>query len=169
MPTELLVQPEEEILVQTFYPVPSADDLQHLYDRIASRAFEIFEDNGSQDGRDLADWLQAEAEFVHPLHIGVTESPDTLTVRADVPGFKQEDLNIEVEPARVTISGSRETTKDSKDGKAVYTETCSNQILRVVDLPAKVDVQSVKTTVKDGVLELDLKKASPDKTDGTAQ
>jgi hypothetical protein len=49
--------------------------MHNLYDRIACRAYEIFDGNGRLAGRDLADWFQAEKEFLHPLHIEVSESP----------------------------------------------------------------------------------------------
>lgn len=35
---------------------------EELQDRIRERAFELYEQRGCQDGRDLDDWLQAEAE-----------------------------------------------------------------------------------------------------------
>jgi HSP20 family molecular chaperone IbpA len=134
-------------------------------DLVASRAFEIFEDRGRVFGHDLADWLQAEAEFLHPLHIEISESPETLNVRADVPGFTDKDLHINVEPRRITISGKREAKNESKTGKIIYSETCSDQILRVVDLPVAVVVKKATSRVKDGVLELDLPKAEPIKHD----
>jgi HSP20 family molecular chaperone IbpA len=41
----------------------------------------------------------------------------------------------------------------------IYTETHSDVILRVIDLPTAVDPAKAKTAVKDGVLELDLPKS----------
>jgi hypothetical protein len=35
---------------------------EELQDRIRERAFELYEQRGCQDGRELDDWLQAEAE-----------------------------------------------------------------------------------------------------------
>jgi HSP20 family molecular chaperone IbpA len=160
----LLTKPEPSL--QSEASAPLIENVDKLYDKIASRAFEIFEGNGQLFGLDVADWLQAEAEFLHPLHIAVAESPEAVTVRADVPGFKEEDLKIKVEPRRITITGKRETKKESSNKTIVYCETCADQILRVVDLPAAVDTKKAKTTVKDGVLELDLPKAEPDKLDG---
>jgi len=138
--------------------------MHNLYDRIACRAFESFDGNGRLAGRDLADWFQAEEEFLHPLHIEVSESPEALTVRAEVPGFKAKELEINVEPRRVTITGKRETKQESKSTKTIYSETCSDQILRVVDLPAAVQTDKVKAALKDGMLELDMPKAAPAKT-----
>ena len=136
-------------------------DMHNLHDNIARRAFEIFASNGRHIGHDLTDWLQAELEFLHPAYIEVSESPKALTVRADVPGFKEKDLDIEAKPRRVTIVGKRVTENESHTHKRIYSETSSDMILRVIDLPTAVDTAKVKTAVKDGVLELDLPKAEP--------
>jgi HSP20 family protein len=157
----LLEMPENSIQLEE--SGPCIEDVINLYDKIASRAFEIYEDDGRLLGHDLADWFQAESEFLHPLHIEVSETPAAFSLRADVPGFTEKELKINVEPRRVTITGERETKKESSNKKTIYSETCSDQILRVVDLPAAVDTNKATTTVKDGVLELELPKAEPDK------
>ncbi len=63
-----------------------------------------------------------------------------------------------MEPRRLTITGKRETNKEEKKGKTVYTETCSNQIFRVLDLPADVEPEKATTTLKNGMLQLTLPK-----------
>jgi HSP20 family protein len=135
------------------------EQMHDLRDCIARRAFEIFASRGEPIGLELADWLQAEMEFLHPAYIAISESPKSLTVRADVPGFKEKDIEVEVEPRRVTIAGKRVTQTGSHTHKRIYTETHSDVILRVIDLPTAVDPANAKTAVKDGVLELDLPKA----------
>ncbi len=137
------------------------EQMHDLRDCIARRAFEIFASRGERIGLELTDWLQAEMEFLHPAYIAISETPASLTVRADVPGFKEKDLEIEVEPRRVAIAGKRVTQNGSHNHKRIYTETHSDVILRVIDLPTAVDPAEVKTAVKDGVLELELQKAEP--------
>jgi len=78
-----------------------------------------------------------------------------------VQGFKEKDLEIEVEPRRVTIAGKRVTLRGTHTHKGIYSEVSADVILRVVDLPATVDAAKVKIAVKDSVLELDLSKAEP--------
>src|SRR5437667_12190964 len=68
--------------------------IQTLHDSIARRAYEIFESKGRTSGRDLEDWLQAESEFLHPVHVDVADSDDGLTVRAEVPGFRGDNLSV---------------------------------------------------------------------------
>lgn len=139
-------------------------EVEDLYNSITRRAFEIFENNGRMIGRDLEDWFQAESELLHPIHIDVAESNDALTVHAEVPGFKAEDLKLSLEGNRLTIAGKRETKEERKDEKTIYRERCSDQILRVIDLPAEIDAGKAVTTVKDGVLELKAPKTVPAKS-----
>ena len=138
------------------------DGIQEMFDSLARRAFSIFESNGLF-GRDLENWFQAEKELFHPAHLDVSETEQAYTVRAEVPGFTDKDIEINLEGQRLTISGKREKREERKDKKQVYSEMCSDQILRVVDLPGEVKAEAAKATLKDGILELELPKAAPAK------
>ena len=142
--------------------IEAVQDMKSLRERIAQRAFEIFADNGRHIGHELADWFQAEMEFLHPTHIQVRESADGFTVYADVPGFQEKDLQVKVEPQLITIAGKRESKKEPNNTKTIYTEMCSDQVLRVISLPSAVNTAKVRTTLTDGILEMDLPKAKPD-------
>jgi HSP20 family protein len=139
------------------------DGIKEMFDNLARRAFSIFESNGRRLGNELADWLRAETELFHPAHIQLAESGDGFTVRAEVPGFASKDLEINIEGRQLTISGKREKHQERKDKKTVYTETCSDHLLRTIELPADVNAEAAKGTLKDGILELELPKAAPAK------
>jgi len=134
--------------------------IQQTYDSIARRAFEIFDNNGRSLGNDLEDWFRAESELLHPVHLEIAESDDNLTVQAEVPGFSTKELEINVEPRRLTIAGKHEAQEESKKGKTIYSERCAKEILRVVDLPAVVDSSKVSAMLKDGLLKIELPKAA---------
>ena len=85
-------------------------------------------------------------------------------MRAEVPGFNAKDLEINVEPRPLTVSGKRETKEETKKGKTVYSELCANEILRVAELPAEIDTSKVNATLKDGILNIELAKAAAAKT-----
>ena len=76
-----------------------------------------------------------------------------------VPGFNEKELQVTMEPNRLTIFGKRESSKEEKKGKTTYSETCSNEVFRVVDLSIEVDTEKVTATVKDGILQLTMPKA----------
>jgi len=136
------------------------DRMNEVFNEISKRAFEIFDGNGRVFGRELDDWLKAEREFLHPVHIQLAESGESFELRAEVPGFSEKELEISVEPRRVTISGKRETSKEEKKGKSLYSETGCDQILRVVDLPVEVEADKVTATLKNGLLELTMPKVA---------
>jgi HSP20 family protein len=140
------------------------DQIQQTYDSIARRAFDLFNDNGRWLGHELDDWFRAESELLHPVHLEIAESDDSLTVRAEVPGFSTKELEINVEPRKLMISGKHEAQEESKKGKTIYSERCAKEILRVVDLPAEVDSSKVSATLKDGILNIELPKAAHAKT-----
>jgi hypothetical protein len=48
-----------------------SDDLsQEQLEKIRQRAYELYEARGREEGHDLDDWLQAEAEVVPTTHTG---------------------------------------------------------------------------------------------------
>jgi len=136
------------------------DRIQQTYGEIARRAFEIFDNNGKSLGHDLEDWFRAESELLHPIHLEIAESDANLTVQVEVPGFSTKELEINVEPRRLTIAGKHEAQEESKKGKTIYSERCAKEILRVVDLPAEVDSSKVSAILKDGILKMELPKAA---------
>jgi HSP20 family protein len=147
--------------VRLVKPADLSKRIQKLYDSIARRAFEIFENNGRVPGRELDDWLRAESELLHPMHIHLTESNEGFTVRAEVPGFKAEELEVSLDGSRLTITGKRESRAEWRDQRAILREHCSDQVLRAIDLPAPVDAERVNATLQDGVLTLEIPKAEP--------
>lgn len=140
------------------------DRMREMQETISRRAFELFEKGGKIFGRDLDDWFKAESELLHPVNISIEDTDEGLKVEAEVPGFKAEDLEVSVEPYRLTIAGKREAEKEEKKkGKTVYSERSAERILRVVDLPVKVNTENVSAVLKDGVLEFTMLKAVPAK------
>jgi HSP20 family molecular chaperone IbpA len=59
-------------------------------------------------GHDIDDWLCAESELLCPVLVEMEESEEQLTLRAQMPGFKAEEIEMSVEPHRVLISGRKE-------------------------------------------------------------
>jgi HSP20 family protein len=134
--------------------------MKETFDAVARRAFEIFERNGRGLGHDLEDWFQAERELLHPVYLDISETDSALTVELEVPGFTEKDIEVSVEPRRLTVTGKRESREEKRKGKTVYSEQRSNEILRTVDLPCEVDLahRAIKATYDQGVLTITLPK-----------
>jgi|ERR1700693_726098 len=136
------------------------DRINRVYDSISGRAFELFESNGGIFGRDWDDWFKAEAELLHPVHVHIGETDTAFSIRAEVPGFTAKELEVSIEPRRLVISGKRESKEEEKKRQTICCECRSNEILRVIELPAEVNASGVTATLINGVLELELPKAA---------
>lgn len=166
MATSVAVQRTEGKPV-TITPVENLmDRIDKMSQAITRRAYEIFEGNGRRCGHHLEDWCQAEMDMLHPVYVNIAEVEDSLEVKAEVPGFSEKEIEVSVEPRRLTITGKREaeTRTEEKKSKTVYSEICSNQIMRIVDLPASVDAEKATATLKNGVLQLTMPKTAGAKT-----
>jgi len=128
---------------------------------LARRAYEIFESRGRRAGHDQEDWLRAELELLHPARVEISMTPQGLMLRAEVGGFAASELQVSVEPWRVTIVGERRRTGTRTAGKTIYSERRSERVLRFVDLPVAVDPSRATATFKAGVCELSLPRAAP--------
>jgi HSP20 family molecular chaperone IbpA len=137
------------------------DRMKETFDVIACRAFELFERNGRQVGHDLEDWFQAEKELLHPAYLNISETDAALTVEFEAPGFTEKDIQVSVEPRRLTVTGKRESLEEKKKGKTVYSEQRCNEIFRTVDLPCEVDPtpRAIKAIVDRGIVTITLTKS----------
>ena len=137
------------------------DQMKELSQSVARRAYEFFEARGRELGHDLDDWIRAESELLRRVPVEITESDDQLTVRAEVPGFSADEVQVSVEPRRLVISGKSARWAEQKSEGVVYTERRSNQFCRALELPAEVDPARAGASLKDGVLELTLPRVAP--------
>jgi HSP20 family protein len=77
-----------------------------------------------------------------------------LIVRAEVPGFKPEEIDIQAEGGRLTISGKHEESSEEKGKEFVRRERRYGAFSRTMTLPDGVDPKKIKATTADGVLEI---------------
>jgi HSP20 family protein len=135
-----------------------SERIERLYEAISRRAYELFERDGRVHGNDVRHWTEAEREFLQPLAVKIEQTEGEIVLHAEVPGFASSDLEVSVEPRRVTISGKHESRNESKDGEAEYVEQRSDEIFRSLELPSEVNAIKVTATLKDGVLKIVLPK-----------
>jgi HSP20 family protein len=88
--------------------------------------------------------------------IDVVRKNGSIVVRADVPGMKPEEIEIEVQDDILTISGEHEETKEEKDEeeRVVRSERHFGSFSRSISLPRDTDPDEITATCKDGVLEV---------------
>jgi HSP20 family protein len=82
-------------------------------------------------------------------------------LKAEMPGFKKEDIDIDVQDNAVAISGETGWKYDKKEQEYICKERACKSFYRMVDLPEEVDVNAVTASLNDGVLEIYLPKKAP--------
>ena len=87
------------------------------------------------------------------------DTGDELVLTADMPGVAEQDIDITIENDILTL---RAQSKRSVPAgyKPVRTERAQLQLVKQIELPVRVDADSVAATLVDGVLELKLPKAA---------
>lgn len=109
-------------------------------------------------GRDpLGKRLEEFGKDLYLPDIEVVEKDGTMTVRADLPGIKKEDITIEVTTNSLVIKGERR--KEEKEEREGYyrSERSYGSFYRSVPFRDGVEADDATATFKDGVLEVTLK------------
>jgi HSP20 family protein len=86
--------------------------------------------------------------------LNVYEEGDQLTVEAQLPGIKSDDLDINVEQGVLTISGQTTSHEERKERNYFVREHKSGRFSRSLRLPATYDAEHCTASFEDGVLRL---------------
>ena len=86
------------------------------------------------------------------------QSKDNIFAVVELPGMRKEDIEISLQDEVLIISGERKE-ETIQENDATRTERCTGKFRRTITLPARVDVNKVSATYKDGVLTVTLPKA----------
>jgi len=133
---------------------------RQINERIASRAYELFESSGFTHGHDREDWVRAESEILVNVPVDITETEGALTIRAEVAGFDGKDIEVRVAPRSLCIIGQRHESPRRHEGKIVYSERSAAEIFRVLELPSEISPDKVTAKVSEGLLVIKLSKVA---------
>ena len=95
---------------------------------------------------------------VFPL-VNITESKESFILRAELPGVKGEDLDIQATGKNISLSGERQIASEGENIKYHRREREAGKFSRIVSLPGEIDSDKVKANLTDGVLTVVMPKA----------
>ena len=121
-----------------------------MLERFADEIDSVFTDFGFGRGRGL---LRGRGDMWSP-QVEVYQQNNELVVRADLPGLRKEDINVDVTEHGITISGERRQEQESERGGIYRSERSYGSFSRVIPLPDGAIVDQAKATFRDGVLEI---------------
>lgn len=91
--------------------------------------------------------------------VDIYEEKDKITVRAELPGMRKEDIEVTVVGDTLTISGERKQEEERKEGETYRSERYLGRFQRSIALPTEVDPNKVQANYKDGVLTVNVAKS----------
>jgi len=90
--------------------------------------------------------------------VDILETEDAVTLKADLPDIKTEDIDIRVENGAMTLRGLRKFEKDEKVKGYHRIERSYGEFVRSFAVPPTVETDKVAAEYKNGVLTITLPK-----------
>ena len=90
--------------------------------------------------------------------VDIIETEDAITLKADLPDVRIEDIDIRVENNTLSIRGHRKFEKDEKVKGYHRIERSYGEFVRSFALPSTVDSEKVSADYRNGVLNVTLPK-----------
>ena len=125
------------------------DPYREIQDRL-SRAFGLTQARRDRDEEmSLGAWIPP---------VDIVEDKDRILLMVELPGFKEEEISIQLEGGVLTIRGERQFERE-KEGRTYHrVERSYGQFVRTFTLPNNVDRENLKANFRNGVLEIEMPK-----------
>ena len=90
--------------------------------------------------------------------VDVYEDEHKVTLKLEIPGVSQEDVDIRLENSTLTVRGERKFEKEEKEENFHRIERRYGSFARSFTLPSTLDAESVEASYENGVLKIQLAK-----------
>ena len=88
----------------------------------------------------------------------VFEKEDRYVVKVELPGLKEEDVDVSVNDDTLTLKGEKKTEHEVKEEEYHWSERTYGSFLRTIRLPSNVDIKKIEAEYENGMLEITLPK-----------
>lgn len=102
------------------------------------------------------------ADTLAAFRTDIEDEGDHLLLSADLPGFRKEDIHIDLDDDRLEIHAERHSNYEKKDGKFLRCERSYGNYSRSFNLDG-IDAEGITAAYDNGVLKLTLPKLTPAK------
>lgn len=132
-------------------------EMKHEMERIQNemeRLFSSFLAPGKMSYSDIT-WYPA---------VDLAEKEDRYILKAELPGMKENDIQISVENNAIFLKGEKKEEKEIKNRYQHRMERSAGKFLRSFQLPTNVDAEKIEAHYKNGILEVAIPKTEQSKT-----
>jgi len=92
-------------------------------------------------------------------NVDIQETENDIVLKADLPGMKEEDIEVSVDEGQLIIKGDRKIEKEEKEKDYVRIERSYGSFYRSFNIGVPIKEDAVKASYKDGVLNVSIPKA----------
>jgi HSP20 family protein len=145
-------------------------DIQQDFNRMMNRFERDFEDfwgTSSRIGRDMTRRARntlAPASGATMPSIDMEDQGKNYRLTVDLPGFKKEDVQVELEEDEITINARRQQVEDERSKTFVRHERSAQTYYRRIHLPEPIRSDQSNAKLNNGILEIMLPKKEPKET-----
>jgi HSP20 family protein len=99
-------------------------------------------------------------ESMNAPAVEVSDTTDTVVVKAQVPGVSKEQIQVTVREGALTIKGETKAEEQQEEKNYLRREFHYGAFTRTVPLPAEVQAEKATAHLKDGMLEITIPKSA---------
>lgn len=122
-------------------------DLHRRMDRLFD---DLFQQRGGEGAQLAGAGFQAPA-------IDVEQNDKQIVITAELPGVKEEDIDLSIEDGMLTLCGEKKSERRDEEGG--YSERSYGRFERRLTLPANIDEENCSADFRDGVLRITIPRA----------
>ena len=123
------------------------------FSTLQDRMHRLFRESYVPEGRDEA---LTTSQFAPP--VDVYEDEHNITLKVEVPGIDEKDIDVRVENNVLTVHGERKFEKEEKEENFRRVERQYGSVTRTFTLPSTVDAEKVQADYEKGILKIVLPK-----------
>jgi HSP20 family protein len=139
------------MMLTRFYPGRPTRSLNRDFDRLVNQVFGDMPRPWTAPAND-------QPGHFHPA-ADVHETEDAYQIQVELPGVKQENVNVSIEDGVLTLSAEKKVEEEVKERNVWRTERTFGSFSRSFSFSHEIDADQVSATYRDGVLELTVPKA----------
>ena len=97
-------------------------------------------------------WEDNETKFSIPIE--VSDIGKSYELKAELPGIKKENLDIDIDSNYVVVNAKKEEEKKSEEHNYTKTELKYGEFSRTIYLSEEIDTSKTEAELKDGILKI---------------
>jgi HSP20 family protein len=158
------VKKGEEIVPYTTW------DVQRHFNRLMDKFQRDFEDFWGESSRVGRDMTRKARRSIAPFtgasmpSVDIEDQGKNYRLTVDLPGFKKEDVQVDLEEDSVTINARRSTAENEQNKNYIRHERSEQTFYRKIHLPEPVRSDQSNAKLNNGILDITLPKKEPKET-----